>query len=98
MQTFFLEPAVEAAASRAMVKSRFEFVVLLSAFSGFVAGASVHKESITAQYTSSVKTSSSTRRIRGFAGGPSTPVLARKMAVNVSEHLKQAKKISFSFL
>ena len=32
----------------------------------------------------------SARRIRGFAGGPSTPALARALAINVSEHLKQA--------
>jgi hypothetical protein len=35
------------------------------------------------------------RRIRGFVGGPSDPTVAHHMAINVSEHIKQASPFLF---
>ncbi len=44
---------------------------------------------ITGDNTLRKKASAVPRRIRGFVGGPSTPNVAHRMAINVSEHIKQ---------
>jgi hypothetical protein len=66
------------------------FGLALFLLGSLVANASVHRDD-DFRFKDLARKSSGPRRIRGFAGGPSTTVAARALAINVSEHLKQAR-------